>query len=139
MVRVALRLAEGAEQPAQLVGIAARRFHREVGSAERWQQLEACLAKLPSPSQVDGSVRGEPLEQCAERGRSDVIKGAEHRDTPHRLTIEDVGIMRSSGVVSELRQRRRAATDHDDAVVRGVLDPQVRAEVLSRSFVHVTW
>lgn len=40
MVRVALGLAEDAEQPAQLVRMVARRPDREVGSAECWQQLE---------------------------------------------------------------------------------------------------
>jgi len=138
MVRVALGVAEGAEQPAELVGMVARRPDREVGSAEGWQQLEPCVAELTSPTQVDGTVRGEALEQGAERGRPDVVKRAEHRDAPQRLAVEDVGVVCSPGVLSELGQRRRTAANHDDAVVRGTLVPQVRAEVLlRRSFSHV--
>ena len=132
MVRVALGLAEGAEQPAQLVRMVTRQPDREVRSPEGRQQLESLMAKLISPSQVDSTVRGEALEQGAERGSPDVVKRAEHRDAPQRLTVEDVGVVGSSGVLSELGQRRRTAADHDDAVVRGALVPKVRAEVLPR-------
>lgn len=102
------------------------------------QQLESPVAKLTSPSRVDSTVRGEALEQGAEGGRPEVVKRAEHRNAPQRLTVEDVGVVVSSGVLSELGQRRRTAAHHDDAVVWGALVPKVRAEVLSRrSFGHV--
>ena len=76
MVRVALGVAEGVEQPSELVGMVAGRPDREVGSAEGRQQLEPCVAELTSPSQVNGAIRSEALEQGAERGRPDVVKRA---------------------------------------------------------------
>ncbi len=50
MVRVALGVTEGVEQPAELVGMVARRPDREVGSAEGRQQLEPCVPQLTSPA-----------------------------------------------------------------------------------------
>lgn len=140
MVRVALGLAEGAEQPTQLVRMVTRQPDGEVRSPEGRQQLGSLVTKLASPSQVDSTVRGEASEQGGERRSPDVVKRTEHRDASQRLAAEDVSVVCPSGVLGELGQRRWTPTDHDDAVVRGALVPQVRAEVLPRRlFSHVPW
>ena len=95
------------------------------------------MPELACPGQVDGAVGREALEECFERRRPDVVQGAEHGDSPQRLTVEDERILRSAGVVGELRQGRWPAPNDDDAVVGGALVAQVRSEFLPlRAFDH---
>lgn len=140
MVRVALSRAESVEQPTELLGTVARQPDREVWPTEGRQQLEPGFSKSSYPGQVDGTVGGEAVKESLKRGRPDVIERAEDRDAPQRLAVEYEGLVGPQGVVGELRQRRRPASNDDNAVVRRALVANMGPELLlNLRFGHVAY
>jgi len=100
---------------------------------EGGEQVEAGLAELSDPRQVDHPVGREAVQQSVEGSRADVVEGAEHRDPPQRVAVEHEGVMSPLGVRQELLGRGRPAPDDDDPIVWRGFIPKGRPQVLAFS------